>query len=279
MPLRISTLSFGAGQSGRSVLDMNGRCGFAICTMGLCKIRILNELYEVTEGSIIACMPFVNIDIIDVSKPCELITGFLSLSDLPSMINRWIDTKNLLAVQNHPVVKMVPGELRSIRLWIDEYLRSEKDYHDEEANTMYARIESDIIDFRCKLIVAGVLKIFYSRIRLEARGHTHRDLIFQRFIMSLYNNFREHRDVDFYASGSGVSRKYFSTVIREISGVSPSEWIKMVVVGEAKSLLADNQMSIKEIATALNFPDAPTFTKYFMRIAGLTPRAFRKSTL
>ncbi len=104
-----------------------------------------------------------------------------------------------------------------------------------------------------------------------------RDLEYQQFMLTLYANFREHREVKFYAMRSGVSEKYFSTLIRELSGSTPSEWIETVVVGEAKTMLSDHQHSIKEIASSLNFPDAPTFTKYFQRVTGMTPKAYRKS--
>ncbi len=91
----------------------------------------------------------------------------------------------------------------------------------------------------------------------------------------MYFNVRKPRDVRYYAGLSGISEKYFSTLIRELSGTSPSKWIETVVMGEAKTLLQDEHMSIKEIASCLNFPDAPTFTKYFRRLAGVTPKAYR----
>ncbi len=142
---------------------------------------------------------------------------------------------------------------------------------------MYARIQSDINAMQSQLIVAHVVKMYFADLQITTRGHSHRDLVFQRFILDLYANCRTHRSVQFYAERSGTSLKYFSTLVRELTGSTPSSWIETVVVAEAKSLLRDYHLSIKDIATAMNFPDAPTFTKYFRRITGSTPKAYRKS--
>ncbi len=83
--------------------------------------------------------------------------------------------------------------------------------------------------------------------------------------------------MNFYAGNSGVSTKYFSTLVKRVSGKTPLEWIETVVTGEAKAMLKDPGKSIKDIASSLNFPDTPTFTKYFRRVEGVTPKTYRKS--
>ncbi len=138
-------------------------------------------------------------------------------------------------------------------------------------------IHQEIINCHSRLIVAQVMEIYFTNMPMDVRAHTNRDIVFQLFILDLYANSREQRNVRFYASRSAVSPKYFSTIVRQLSGKSPSELIETVVVGEAKSMLKDFNRSIKDIATTLNFPDAPTFTKYFLRVTGMTPKAYRKS--
>lgn len=276
-PLNIVTVQLDTADSFRHIFDMPGRCAFALCTRGRFDIKILNEQYTVTEHCIFACMPFVSIEVMEVSMQSELIFGYILISDVPMMINRWINTDKLTAIQNMPLVKVTDPQFHQLVNTINDFLNE----HDKNTSCINDHsdplLNRDIIELESKLIVAKVLKIYFSTIPMQACGNTHRDIVFQQFMLTLYTNFREHRNVSFYAAHSGVSLKYFSTIIRQQSGTSPSQWIETVVIEEAKSKLKDVNMSIKAIASTLNFPDAPTFTKYFLRITGMTPKAYRKA--
>lgn len=276
-PIEISRITLAASSSPREVFDLSGRCAFAICTKGQFRIKILNEQYSVSGHSMFACMPFVNIEVLHVDQPSEIIFGSILIQDMPRMINRWVEIKNLTTIQNHPLVSISFNQFRRIMDLVSDYHEDLSESISGTNDNVSLRIRQDIIEMQSRLIVAQVLKTFLANLPVEMHSHTQRDEVFQRFMITLYANFREKRNVQFYAMRSGVSLKYFSTVIRQFSGSTPSEWIETVVVSEAKTLLADNNLSIKDIATTLNFPDAPTFTKYFHRITGLTPKAFRKS--
>lgn len=278
-PLFITYNHLNIGIDIGKVFEMTGRCAFAICTEGKFKIRILNEIYEVTENSMFACMPFVNIEVISVEKLSHLIFGNILIEDVLRMINQWVNTDNLSAIQTHPRVKLESDQIKKIIALIKDYDQESKEISQNPGNHICSRIEQDIIEYHSKLIVGYVLKAYFAHIPMKLTGYTHRDEVFQRFMLSLYANFREQRDVFFYASHSGVSLKYFSTLIKQLSGKSPSEWIETVVIGEAKSLLNDRQRTIKDIAASLNFPDTPTFTKYFRRVEGVTPKSYRNSIL
>ncbi len=277
--LQIATASLNPDTDFGHVFEMTGRCAFAICTKGEFEIKFFNERYIVREHCMFACMPFVRIEVLSVAAPSEVVFGYIRIEDVPAMISRWVDTSNLSAIQNHPMVEITPSQLDCLMASIREYRSEYDESRQDSAEAICRRIQHDIVDFQCRLIVAKVLKIYFANIRMTAHGYTHRDFVYQRFMLALYGNFREHRDVSFYAMRSGVSLKYFSTIVRQLSGTSPSEWIETVVVDEAKSMLNDSRRSIKDIAAALNFPDAPTFTKYFLRVTGITPKAYRKSVL
>ncbi len=44
----------------------------------------------------------------------------------------------------------------------------------------------------------------------------------------------------------------------------------------AQKMLADNDLSIKEIALELGYSDAYTFSKQFKKLMGLSPTEFKK---
>ncbi len=275
--LKIQNILFLPGdRSGRSI-DMTGRCAFALCTEGEIDIKMMNVNLRVTEMNMFACLPFINLEVINVIRPTRIVFGFVLLSNVPQLINRWVNTRNLLALQSRPMVNLSEEHFRDMVGRIQGYEKECKDSESIEYNDIHPRIMQEIILLESRLIVARVIRHLFSNLDINVKGHNHRDIVFQQFMLKLFNNFREHRDVHFYAGLSGVSMKYFSTIVREVSGSSPSKWIETIVTGDAKSMLKDRSRNIKDIASALNFPDSPTFSKYFHRVVGLTPMEYRKA--
>lgn len=275
-PLNISTELLLPGGEPNRIFDMTGRCAFAVCIEGDFDIRIMHKDYRVKSRSVLICMPFVNVEVIKVNAPSKVIICGTDLENVLAIINRTLSTGNLLSLRIHPVVSVDPAQLRYITSTIDEYLDEIADIAWCENNQTCGHINRSIIEARSQLIVAQALKLYFTNMPVDAKAQNHRDMVFQHFMIDLYANFRQNRTVKFYAMRSGLSLKYFSTLVRELSGAQPSEWIDTVVVGEAKSLLLNPERNIKEIAASLNFPDGPTFTKFFVRAAGITPKKFRR---
>ena len=102
------------------------------------------------------------------------------------------------------------------------------------------------------------------------------DEVFSQFLRLLETFHMRERGVGFYAGKLALSPKYFSKLVRQASGRGASDWIDSFVIRAARHLLRDTDLSIKEIVFRLNFPDQPSFTKYFKTHAGVTPAQFRK---
>lgn len=89
---------------------------------------------------------------------------------------------------------------------------------------------------------------------------------------------REMRAGDL-ADAAGLSVSRLNTVFRQMTGCSPMEYVQRIRVEEARRLLADVQLSIKEIAARTGFDDAYHFSKVFRRIDGLSPLHHRQALL
>lgn len=105
------------------------------------------------------------------------------------------------------------------------------------------------------------------------------EVIYNRFMDLLSKHFREERNVTFYASQLCVTPKYLSAVVKEYSGKSPYRWIEEIVMDEICRLLRFSDESIKEIAYALNFPNASFFGKFVKKHTGLSPLQYRRSAV
>ena len=100
--------------------------------------------------------------------------------------------------------------------------------------------------------------------------------IFIGFIRLLPDHFAEHHDIPFYASALHISPVYLSRVVRQVTGHTVVDYINQMLLMEASFLLRTSELSITQIADRLHFADAPSFSKFFSRMKGLSPRAFRE---
>ena len=100
---------------------------------------------------------------------------------------------------------------------------------------------------------------------------------FERLMALLSENYREQRNVEFYADKMNISSKHLSRVIRNFTGKSVHQWIDEFVALEIKNLLKYSNMSIQQISYHLNFPNPSFMGQYFKRITGMTPGEYKKS--
>lgn len=101
--------------------------------------------------------------------------------------------------------------------------------------------------------------------------------ILTQFKSLLSEHFIEEREVSFYADKLHLTPKYFSTLIREVSGKTAGAWINEMVLLEAKVRLQNHKQSIAQIAYDLNFSDPSHFGKFFKKHAGVSPKEYREA--
>ena len=134
---------------------------------------------------------------------------------------------------------------------------------------------------------AEVLRLLYAVFLLDlqnAQQHAvvHRQVpqrveeIFIGFIRLLPDHFAEHHDIPFYASALHISSVYLSRVVRQVSGRTVVDYINQMLLMEASFLLRTSELSISQIADRLHFADTPSFSKFFSRLKGHSPKAFRE---
>ena len=100
-----------------------------------------------------------------------------------------------------------------------------------------------------------------------------------KFLRLVEAHYRTHRNLSFYAEQMSLTPKYLSTAVKATSGKSAMQWIEYYVILDASSQLSSTERTIKEIAYDLNFPSQSFFGKYFSRIVGLSPLAYRRKRL
>lgn len=101
--------------------------------------------------------------------------------------------------------------------------------------------------------------------------------ICEKFISLVAENFKCHRNIGFYADRLCVTKKYLSALLKQETGLTALEWIEKYVVLYAKGCLSSTSMTVQEISDELDFPSQSVFGKYFKRVEGMSPKAYRRS--
>ena len=102
--------------------------------------------------------------------------------------------------------------------------------------------------------------------------------LFNSFYDLLINNYKQQHEIAWYAEKLCLTPKYFSGVIRQITGKSAAQWINEMLILHAKRLLnTRHDINIQQIAYELGFKGNPNFCRFFKSQTGMRPSQYRKS--
>ena len=105
---------------------------------------------------------------------------------------------------------------------------------------------------------------------------SHKRQVLITFLLSLNQEYKQHRTVQYYAEKQALSPRHFADIVKRESGYTPMEWINMVTVNQAKNLLRQPNILVKQVADELGFPEQFTFRKYFKKHTGMSPTEYSK---
>lgn len=100
--------------------------------------------------------------------------------------------------------------------------------------------------------------------------------ICDKFIDLVSKHFKQERSIEFYADKLCISNKYLSTLLKQNTGTTALGWIEKYIVLYAKSCLSSTSMTVQQISDELHFPSQSVFGKYFKRVEGVSPKAYRQ---
>ena len=104
---------------------------------------------------------------------------------------------------------------------------------------------------------------------------TREQRIFSDFIQLVNRDAPRQHQVEYYASRLCLAPRYVSTLIRQISGKPPKEWIDEALLTHIKIELRHTDKTVVQISDETNFPNPSFFSKFFKRLTGMTPGEYR----
>ncbi len=97
---------------------------------------------------------------------------------------------------------------------------------------------------------------------------------------ALWIDAHSHQQVDLEqaAGQAGISPFHFLRLFSSVLGVTPHQYLVRSRLRHAARLLADNDISITDVAYDVGFGDLSNFVRTFHRAAGVSPRRFREGS-
>ena len=107
-------------------------------------------------------------------------------------------------------------------------------------------------------------------------GICHQEVIYRKFIALVANHYTREHSTRFYAERLCVTPVYLARIVRRYAQKSVKEFILSQVYHEALDLLRYTDAQVGEVASRLGFADIETFSKFFKRYNGQSPKKVQR---
>ena len=242
----------------------------ALCRKGQAQYSIDTREQIVQPGDLLFISEGHIVDNYSASPDFECSCILVSTQFYHSFVQNVKNVSSLLLFSmNNPVVRLTPREIQT-------YSNYFQTIRDKIADTQH--------HYRIELVKALLLAMFYDMsgviYRVEqssCKGQSRADVMFAKFIRLLEENFRKERRVGWYANKMGITAKYLSEIVKNVSKRTPNEWIDSYVILEIRVMLKNSTRTIGQITEDLNFPNQSFLGKFFKEHVGVSPTEYRKS--
>ncbi len=269
-------------QDATHIIDENGHmiammdvCGFFLCQRGSVDVSLDDKTYHIQRGDVYFYMPTMLVGLLSHSRDLEGIAVKCDLDFVLPMVEQSYNVSSLLTIRENPCVSLSADQQHKL----EGLANLVREHHRQLTSASYQAGASEALQH---LVLSLAQSLFYELIYDYASNKSLRpeirdtkDRIFQAFLVSLFKHYRRQREVNFYAEEQCLTPRYFSSVIKEKSGHSALQWIVQIVISSARKDLLSTDLSIKEIASAYNFPTQSFFGKYFKQYVGVSPKEYR----
>lgn len=222
-----------------------------------------NDVFVLTDGMIVE-----NIRMSANAKGFAVLVSNRFTQDVVKDVHNLTDL--FMLTHRYPVFSMTEEEMNTTKEYISMITKRMmgKDY----------RFRKDVVRLLLLTLIYDLSNVFDRVLNMETTtsSNSKPERAFMQFIQLVEQNYRRERRVSWYAEQMGISPKYLSEVISNVSKRTPNDWINKYVTTELRNLLRTTDMRIQEIAEAMNFPNQSFLGKYFKENVGVSPLKYRK---
>mgnify|MGYP000019354340 CR=1 FL=1 len=240
-----------------------------LCLEGSARIHFNSSIFEMSRGECAIVRATQFIEGWEASEDCRVKIVYAD----PQFIERATPNNNYgirgsLSLFNVPVMHLTE----------EEFERCKRDYEAIEERLSHPE-HHFFKDIKLCAMQNLILDFFDFHVRI---GDTPEEIQTQsaqlmwRFIGMLERgDYRQNREVSYYASELCVAPKYLSEVSKSVSGESANYWINRFTILDISRLLRSRELDFVEIADMFNFSSPSYFSRYVQRYLGVSPTDYR----
>jgi len=264
------------------LVPLEGVMMLMLCTNGHAAGDIDGRRYRFGRGDIFLLAPSLFAHISELSADFRCTAVRFDYDFYVRVTRGVVDVSLQVMITRNPHKTLSPRQFAHMTRLFDS-LSSRIEAEQQQAATTPAELHhAKRAIVREMLIALGqataceVVNLYLDDLAMAPASSTRREAVVQQFLTLVYEHFREHRDLPFYADRLCISPRYLSAVVKQSTGRVPGEWISERVMSEARQLLAYTDLSVKQISLRLHFPNQSFFGKYFRLHAGTSPKLYRQ---
>jgi AraC-like DNA-binding protein len=254
--------------------------GMLLCVRGEASLVSNGMLHPVVPNSLVIYTPQTVFQVAEWSEDFEGYALTTEIGTIQGLLFQVSSSVSIFTLAQHPV-RHISEEQADILLQYIHLMR----HYQKQARQFAAQGQDRLwqLNQMQGTNVKNALILHIISLFAEENGHTKNalsrgDQVVMEFFNLLNNHFREHHEVGFYADALHLSIRYFSSMLQEHTGQSASQWIGTALLNEAKRLLVESAMSVKQVSDVLHFPSQSYFGKWFKTKTGLGPLQFKRAT-
>ena len=234
---------------------------------GSMKLNIHFSTYDITAGDIAVIPPQIRLETLELTEGTELVTIGLSLDFITEfpLLREWIMNDQ---IRWQPIVQL-GAEEQELKQNLVELIQGF--YNKKESPNKVDMLRHLVLVFIYMLVEVYSAK---PAAKSAVKNRTH--AIIDAFYELLMKHAITQRHISFYAEQLHLTPQYLSTFLKQHTGKSVSQWVDNQVLLQAKTLLQTSDLSIKEISHQLHFAETSVFSRFFKRMTGTTPKAYRE---
>lgn len=240
-----------------------------VCTSGSATFKIGEKSFSLNDTRILVHQNNIRITQIvmcgDFKARCLFVSDkYLSVNMPETSYN----TTGMLALLENPVM-IVDEQHRELCLNVMSAI-------EQRFNTTNHLFYNEVLKRSVETLILDIYDSLARTRAYLAEGGNQAMRLFRQFVSLLQQgNYRENREVSWYADILCITPKYLSEVSIKASGHPASYWIDRFTTAEIDRLLHNDNLTVIEITERLNFTSLSYFSRYVKSRLGMSPKEYR----
>ncbi|MCR5181034.1 MAG: AraC family transcriptional regulator [Bacteroidaceae bacterium] len=232
------------------------------------RLRVNLQETNLKEGQVLNIMPGCIFQIVDTTEDFKYFCMIFDQEILDHIQKSFGVHLDLIHKYYNFHKHAVPQE--SMTLMMSMYMQIKKEL--EQPDYEYKK---EVVERYCEIwILKSMSNSVDASVPELSKTANRKEQIFRDFLTLLEKNYHQERSIAYYADRLCLTPKYLSTIIKEVSGKHGLQWIDEYVALEAKALLREGHLSVKQVSDSLNFPSQSMFGRFFKKMTGYTPKKY-----